>query len=79
MMVLSTNLVFFATGSPSTSPGDLELVLLLLFIFFASNLKQLTLAFWTIIFSPDFFVSAPRTPKPEQSIASFHFIVTGVD
>mgnify|MGYP001230541677 CR=1 FL=1 len=33
MMVLNTNLVFLATGSPSTSSGDLELVLLLLSIF----------------------------------------------
>ena len=32
-MVLSTSFVFLATGSPSTSPGDLELVLLLLSIF----------------------------------------------
>ena len=48
MMVLNTNLVFLATGSPSTSPGDLELVLLLFSIFFNSILKQLTLAFWII-------------------------------
>ena len=34
MMVLDTNLDFLATGSPSTSSGDLELVLLLLSIFF---------------------------------------------
>ena len=33
MMVLCTNLDFFANGSFSTSPGDLELVLLLLAIF----------------------------------------------
>ena len=48
MMVLYTILVFLATGSPSASPGDLELVLLLLSIFLNFDLKQLTLAFWTI-------------------------------
>ena len=45
MMVLNTNLAFIATGSPSMSPGDLELVLLLS-IFLILILKQLTLAFW---------------------------------
>ena len=48
MMVLYTSLAFLATGSPSTSPGDLELVLLLSIFFYNFDLKQLTLAFWTI-------------------------------
>ena len=47
MMVLCTNLVFLANGWPSTSSGDLELVLLLSIIL-NSILKQLTLAFWII-------------------------------
>ena len=49
MMVLNTSLDFLATGSLSTTPGDLELVLLLLSIF--SDLNELTLDFFRLISS----------------------------
>ena len=49
MMVLDTNLVFLATGSPSTSPGDLELVLLLLSIFVDLDFETIDTRIFLII------------------------------